>query len=129
MDTNLANPPALAPIQFSIPQIFSNLSQIGAEAEVHAVNGLLIFATSLSIVYLSFRTHIRSIQILGAAAPASIAFAMLGGLTFVLGGFQNNGGSYAMAHGFIATFTLYTGELALASRWLYRLAYPASKSA
>ena len=120
MDTNLANPPSLPPIEFSIPQVFSNLSMIGPEAVIHAVNGLVIFSLALTITFLSLRTRVRSIKILGAAAPLAIAFAMLSGLTFVLSGFQNSGGSYGMAHGFIATFTVYTAELYLVAKWFRR---------
>jgi hypothetical protein len=128
METNLSNPPALSPIQsFSIPKIFQYLAAIpvGPLAEVHASNGLLLFSLSLLVAYLSLRTHIRSIQIFGCAAPAALVFTMVSGLTFVLSGFQN-GGTFGMAHGFIAVFTIFAVELYFVAKWLYSSSYHAS---
>jgi hypothetical protein len=119
METNLSNPPALSPIQsFSIPKIFEYLTVVGPQAVLHASNGLLVFAVALAVVYLSLRTHVRSIQIFGCAGPAALVFTMFSGLTFVLSGFQN-GGTFGMAHGFIAVFTIYAVELYLVAKWMY----------
>jgi hypothetical protein len=120
METNLSNPPALSPIQFSVPKIFQYLAVVGPQAVLHASNGLLVFAVSLSIVYLSLRTNIRSIQIFGCAAPAALIFTMFSGLVFVLSGFQN-GGTFGMAHGFIAVFTIYAVELYFVAKWFYSI--------
>jgi hypothetical protein len=122
METNLSNPPSLPAIQpFSILKIYQYLGDIhvGPLAMVHATNGLLLFSISLAIVYLSLRTHIRGIEVFACAGPAALVFTMISGLTFVLSGFQN-GGTFGMAHGFIAVFTIYAVELYFVAKWLYK---------
>ena len=111
MAVNIATPPTLPPIGFSLNGVSNALQQAGVVVVVHASlgSGLVIFA--LINLILSLRSGLRSVQVFGSLAFLSILLAALTGLLYTLSGFQNNGDSHGMATNFLLSFTFYFLEL------------------
>ena len=111
MAVNLANPPSLAPIGFSMHALAGALQQAGVASVIHASlgSGLVIF--SLIALILSLRSGFHSVQVFGSLAFLTILLAAITGLLFTLSGFQNNGDTHGMATNFLLSFTFYFLEL------------------
>ncbi|HVM72491.1 MAG TPA: hypothetical protein VMT91_12090 [Anaerolineales bacterium] len=111
MAVNIANPPTLAPLGFSLNGISSALQQAGAVTVIHASlgSGLVIF--SLINLFLSLRSGLRSVQVFGSLAFLTTLLAAITGLLFTLSGFQNDGDTHGMATNFLLSFTFYFLEL------------------
>ena len=105
MAINLSpNLPELAPFGFSLTEISDALHLAGPMALVHAGLGSLLTLLSILILFLSLRSKIRSIQVLGSLSFLTMLVAMIGGILFTLSGFQADHYSMAMASNFILTF-------------------------
>jgi hypothetical protein len=111
MAVNLANPPSLAPIGFSLNGVSNALNQVGAVAVIHASLGSILVIFALINLMLSLRSGLRSVQVFGSLAFLSILLAGLTGLLYTLSGFQNNGDTHGMASNFLLSFTFYFLEL------------------
>jgi hypothetical protein len=111
MAVNLANPPSLAPIGFSLNGVSNALNQVGAVAVIHASLGSTLVIFALINLIFSLRSGLRSVQVFGSLAFLSILLAALTGLLYTLSGFQNNGDTHGMASNFLLSFTFYFLEL------------------
>ena len=111
MAVNIANPPSLAPIGFSLNALSGALQQAGVVAVIHVSlgSGLVIF----SVINLIFclRSGLRSVRVFGSLAFLATWLAAITGLLFTLSGFQNDGDSHGMATNFLLSFTFYFLEL------------------
>jgi membrane associated rhomboid family serine protease len=77
----------------------------------HAFEGVLLVVLSLVVIGLSFKSKPRSLRILSILAAAAVISAVIGGVLFVLSGFQNNANSAQMGGSFIGAYALYFLEL------------------
>ena len=111
MAVNIANPPTLSPIGFSLNGVSNALQQVGAEAVIHASLGSGLVLFSLVNLVLSLRSGLRSVQVFGSLAFLATLLAAITGLLYTLSGFQNNGDSHGMASNFLLSFTFYFLEL------------------
>jgi len=111
MTVNLAGPPSLAPLAFSLSRVSAALSQAGSLAVTHALLGGLLVVLSLVSLCISLVSGERSLQFFGSLAFMTTVFAAFTGLLFVLSGFQNDGESHGMATNFILAFSFYFVEL------------------
>ncbi len=111
MAVNIANPPSLAPIGFSLNALSGALLQAGVVAVIHASlgSGLVIFSI-INLIF-SLRSGLRSLQVFGSLSFLTTLLAATTGLLFVLSGFQNDGDSHGMATNFLLSFTFYFLEL------------------
>ncbi len=115
MAVNIANPPSIPPIGFSLNGISNGvnhaLNQAGGAAPFHAALGIILVVISVVSLILSLRSWVRSVQVFGVLAFITTSLAAITGLLFVLSGFQNDGDSHGMATNFILSFTFYFLEL------------------
>ncbi len=111
MTVNLAGPPSLAPLAFSLSRVSAALSQAGSLAVTHALLGGLLVVLSLVALCISLASGERSLQLFGSLAFMTTVLAAITGLLFVLSGFQNDGDSHGMATNFILAFSFYFVEL------------------
>ena len=99
----------------SVGQSFGGLttaiSNAGVLTAFHAFEGALLITLSLVVLGLSFRSKDRSLQILSTLATGAVISAMVGGVLFVLSGFQNNADSAQMGGSFIGAYAFYLFEL------------------
>jgi hypothetical protein len=95
----------------SLGGLVSALSDGGGLPEFHALEGTAIVVLSLVIVGLSFKLRTRSLRIVSVLAAAAVVSAMVGGVMFVLSGFQDNSSSAQMGGSFIGAYALYFVEL------------------
>ncbi len=107
MVVNISNPQAIPPFAFSLPAVSDALHGVGAAAVLHAAFGGLLLLFSLLILVLSLFSRLRGVQVFGALGFLAIAFAVNGGLMFVLFGFQQDSSSHAMATMFLTSFAIY----------------------
>jgi hypothetical protein len=71
----------------------------------------LLITLSLVVLGLSFRSKNTYLQILSLLAMAAVISAMVGGVLFVLSGFQNNADSAQMGGSFIGAYAFCLLEL------------------
>lgn len=77
----------------------------GSIVSYHAVEAVVLLACSVAVLVLSLRQRIgRLFAILGAA---SVISAAVGGILFVLSGYQNNANSAQMGGSFIGAYAFY----------------------
>jgi heme A synthase len=91
--------------------LFQALEEAGQLPFYHALEGILLVAFSLAILILSLRTKIRNAKIASIIAFGAVVSATIGGILFVLSGFQDNGNSMQMAGSFIGAYAFYFLEL------------------
>ena len=111
MAVNLANPPSLPPVGFSMSGVNNALNQIGVVGLIHASLGSLLVIIALINLILSLRSGLRSIKVFGSLAFLTILLAAVTGLLYTLSGFQNNGDTHGMATNFLLSFTFYFLEM------------------
>jgi hypothetical protein len=91
--------------------LVSALSSAGDLAVYHSLEGAAIVILSLVIVGFSFKSKAGSLRIVSILAAAAVVSAMVGGIMFVLSGFQDNSSSAQMGGSFIGAYALYFVEL------------------
>jgi len=77
----------------------------------HASEGALVLALSLAVLSLSVRAKPKSVRICAILGTFMVVSAGIGGLSFVLSGFQYGGGSAEMGGSFIGAYAFYFMEL------------------
>jgi hypothetical protein len=78
----------------------------------HAFEGLLLVILSVALIVASFRwSKKRSVRILSILGALMIISATIGGLSFVLSGFNAGGSSAQMGGSFIGAYAFYFMEL------------------
>jgi hypothetical protein len=78
---------------------------------LHVVIAVFLIVLSVALLLFSALTRRRISLVLSVLGLAFMALAFFAGVAFVLGGYSNDGLSYAMAVGFIVSFVVY-GALA-----------------
>ena len=111
MAVNIANPPSLPPIGFSLNALSGALQQAGVVAVIHASLGVWLVIFSVINLIFCLRSGLRSVQVFGSLAFLATLLAAITGLLFSLSGFQNDGDSHGMATNFLLSFTFYFLEL------------------
>jgi len=111
MAVNIANPPSLPPIGFSLNALSGALQQAGVVAVIHASLGVWLVIFSVINLIFCLRSGLRSVQVFGSLAFLATLLAAITGLLFTLSGFQNDGDSHGMATNFLLSFTFYFLEL------------------
>ena len=78
----------------------------------HAAEGFLLLVLSLALIPASFRwSKKRSVRIMSILGAFMIVSAVIGGISFVLSGFNAGGSSAQMGGSFIGAFAFYFMEL------------------
>lgn len=98
---NLFAPFPSGSVSQSFGGLMTALFSAGAITAFHASEGALLVVLSLAVLGLSFKSKDRSIRIVSILATAAVVSAMVGGVLFVLSGFQNNPNSAQMGGSFI----------------------------
>jgi hypothetical protein len=111
MAVNIANPPSLPPLSFSLMAVSGALQQVGLPAVLHASLGSGLVIISLINLVFSLRSGLRRVQVFGSLAFLATLLAATTGLLFVMSGYQNDGDSHGMATNFLLSFTFYFLEL------------------
>ncbi len=107
----MINPEPITPFAFSLPAVGDALHGVGLVAGVHAAWGGLLLVFSLVILVAALLSGVRAAQVFGVLGFLSIVFAALGGLLFVLSGFQDDNNSHNMATNLLLSFTFYFLEV------------------
>lgn len=109
---NLFSPFPGGGVSPSVVGLVSALSNAGALALYHGLEGASLVVLSIIVLALSFRSSkARSIRIASLLATAAIVSATIGGVLFVLSAFQNNANSAQMGGSFIGAYAFYFIEL------------------
>ncbi len=95
----------------SIGDVGGAISAGGAILVWHAAEGVLLFALSVVVLAMSQRSKPTSVRIVSILGFLAILSAGVGGLLFVLSGFQDNGASAQMGGSFIGAYAFYFIEL------------------
>jgi len=98
-------------VDSSFSGLIRALEEAGQLPVYHAIEGVLLVAFSLVILILSFQTKIKNAKIASIIAFGAVVSATIGGILFVLSGFQDNGNSMQMAGSFIGAYAFYFLEL------------------
>jgi len=98
-------------VDSSLGGLLQALKEAGLLPLFHAFAGILLVALSVVVLVLSFRSKIRNAEIASIIGLAAVFSAVMGGVLFVLSGFQDNGSSMQMAGSFIGAYALYFLEL------------------
>lgn len=83
-------------MSYSFGGLMTALFGAGEFTVYHAFEGVLLVVLSLVVIGLSFKSKLRSLRILSILAAAGVISAVIGGVLFVLSGFQNNANSAQM---------------------------------
>jgi hypothetical protein len=97
-------------------ELVKGVLQTGPGLVIHVVVGLVILAMSVVAVYFSPRAGGGAVVRMVVLGLVSVLLALVGGVAFVLSGFQNNAYSLLMALGFIFAISSYFVELNLSGR-------------
>ena len=95
----------------SLSGALQTISAAGLILEWHASEGLLILGLSLVVLAMSLRSKPRSIRAAAILATFMVISAGIGGLMFVLSGFQSAPASAQMGGSFIGAYAFYFIEL------------------
>jgi len=106
----IAPPGTNSTVPFSA--IISTIENYGFFLVWHAFEGLLLVFLSIALVVASFRwSRARSVRILSLLGMLMIVSAAIGGLSFVLSGFNAGGSSAQMGGSFIGSYAFYFMEI------------------
>jgi hypothetical protein len=106
----VAPPGTNSSVQFSA--LLPTITNYGFFLIWHAFEGLLLVVLSIALIVASFRwSKKRSVRILSILGALMIISATIGGLSFVLSGFNAGGSSAQMGGSFIGAYTFYFMEL------------------
>ncbi len=91
--------------------VVSGMLQTGPGLVVHALNALVILALSVVGLYFSLKAGIGLLTLLAVLGLAFVVLALVGGVTFVISGFQDDFDSFLMSLGFIFAISSYFSQL------------------
>ena len=91
--------------------IVEALFAAGGIATYHAFEGILLIILATLVLALALNTRIRIVNLFAILGFVMVISAVIGGVLFVLSGFQNNGFSSQMATSFLGAYAFYFLEL------------------
>jgi hypothetical protein len=95
----------------SLPGAVQTIENAGPILVWHATEGMLVLALSLVVLAMSIRSKPRSVRVCAILGTLAVVSALIGGLSFVLSGFQDSGSSAQMGGSFIGAYAFYFIEL------------------
>ena len=99
-------------IPFSSSAVIQAIYNVGFALVWHAFQGLFLAIFSFVLLFFSFSwSKKRSVRICGILGALMVLSAAIGGLLFVLSGFNNGGNSAQMGGSFIGAYAFYFIEL------------------